>query len=685
MPYFCVEKIAGALNEHSKPVRGSRIADPRRLVQAGRRRPARVARAQDHAAARASAAPRSAYHDPYVPELPELGLELASRSSAALDGVRLRGDRHRPPGPRLDQVVGQAPLVVDFRGVTRGIEAHPTWCGCDATASGSGWSASATGARTSPATSTACRAPSSRWICDADAGGARALDRAASPARAPPPTSTSCWPTTTLDAVVDRHAGAHARRSGPAGARGGQALLRREAARAVGRPRPSRSSPRRASAGRVLMVGHLLEYHPGVEKLKEIADAGELGDIHYIYSQPPQPRASCAPTRTRSGRSAPTTCPWCCGSAGEEPSEAQRVRRELHAARASRTSCSASCASPPALSAHLHLSWLDPHKERRFTVVGSKRMATFDDMDARAQGRRSTTRASTRTSRPTASTSRARATSTARGSRTRSRCGSSAGTSSSASRRAAEPRSGAESGLRVVRVLEALQTPRCGESAPCCNRLTARPACCWATASQMRRRRCRSAPTWSSTTARCSAPGCTMQDGAVLGKPRALGPQLDAPRGTSRRPLVVGGGRRSCARARSCSRGPGSGAARWWATRRRCASARGSARARWWAAAAQVDNDVVDRRARAGSRRAATSPRTPSSRTTCSWPRRVHLQRQHDGPPRPRRPRCVGADAAPRVPGGRRRAAPARASRSARRRSSRPARVVTRDVPAARS
>ena len=35
---------------------------------------------------------------------------------------------------------------------------------------------------------------------------------------------------------------------------------------------------------------------------------------------------------------------------------------------------------PSGISAHLHLSWLDPHKERRFTVVGSKRMATFDDM-----------------------------------------------------------------------------------------------------------------------------------------------------------------------------------------------------------------------------------------------------------------------------------------------------------------
>jgi predicted dehydrogenase len=36
---------------------------------------------------------------------------------------------------------------------------------------------------------------------------------------------------------------------------------------------------------------------------------------------------------------------------------------------------------PSGLAAHLHLSWLDPHKERRFTVVGSRRMATFDDME----------------------------------------------------------------------------------------------------------------------------------------------------------------------------------------------------------------------------------------------------------------------------------------------------------------
>ena len=36
---------------------------------------------------------------------------------------------------------------------------------------------------------------------------------------------------------------------------------------------------------------------------------------------------------------------------------------------------------PSGLMAHLHLSWLDPHKERRFTIVGSEKMATFDDME----------------------------------------------------------------------------------------------------------------------------------------------------------------------------------------------------------------------------------------------------------------------------------------------------------------
>ena len=90
--------------------------------------------------------------------------------------------------------------------------------------------------------------------------------------------------------------------------------------------------------------------------------------------------ASCARTRTRCGRSAPTTSRSCCTSP---------ARSRSSSTRAASPTCSPAIEDvvfcylrfPSGLAAHLHLSWLDPHKERRFTVVGSKRMATFDDMD----------------------------------------------------------------------------------------------------------------------------------------------------------------------------------------------------------------------------------------------------------------------------------------------------------------
>ncbi|TML34992.1 MAG: Gfo/Idh/MocA family oxidoreductase [Actinobacteria bacterium] len=132
-------------------------------------------------------------------------------------------------------------------------------------------------------------------------------------------------------------------------------------------------------AGRVLMVGHLLEYHPGVQKLKEIAESGELGDIHYIYSN----RLNLGKLR------ADENALWSLGAhdvsvvlrlAGEEPIEARAVGESyMREGVEDVVFCYLRFAS--GLSAHLHLSWLDPHKERRFTVVGSKRMATFDDME----------------------------------------------------------------------------------------------------------------------------------------------------------------------------------------------------------------------------------------------------------------------------------------------------------------
>jgi predicted dehydrogenase len=132
-------------------------------------------------------------------------------------------------------------------------------------------------------------------------------------------------------------------------------------------------------AGRVLMVGHLLEYHPGVEKLKEFADGGELGDIHYIYGN----RLNLG--KIRSDENAL----WSLGAhdvsvvlrlAGEEPNDIRAVG-ESYMRDGVEDVVFCYLRFPSGLAAHLHLSWLDPHKERRFTVVGSKRMATFDDME----------------------------------------------------------------------------------------------------------------------------------------------------------------------------------------------------------------------------------------------------------------------------------------------------------------
>ena len=132
-------------------------------------------------------------------------------------------------------------------------------------------------------------------------------------------------------------------------------------------------------AGRVLMVGHLLEYHPAVALLKQIADSGELGAIHYIYSN-----------RLNLGRlRADENALWSLGAhdisvilrlAEEEPHEVS-ARGEAYMRPGVEDVVFAFLRFPSGLAAHLHLSWLDPHKERRFTVVGSRRMATFDDMD----------------------------------------------------------------------------------------------------------------------------------------------------------------------------------------------------------------------------------------------------------------------------------------------------------------
>jgi predicted dehydrogenase len=132
------------------------------------------------------------------------------------------------------------------------------------------------------------------------------------------------------------------------------------------------------SAGKTLMVGHLLEYHPAVAHLKELIAGQELGDLYYIYGN----RLNLGKLR------ADENALWSLGAhdvsvalhlIGEEPEEclaqgASFVREGVQDV----VFCY--LRFPSGVVAHLHLSWLDPHKERRLTVVGSRRMATFDDM-----------------------------------------------------------------------------------------------------------------------------------------------------------------------------------------------------------------------------------------------------------------------------------------------------------------
>jgi predicted dehydrogenase len=131
--------------------------------------------------------------------------------------------------------------------------------------------------------------------------------------------------------------------------------------------------------GRVLMPGHLLLYHPGVQKLKEIVDSGELGEVLYMYGN----RQNLGTFRTNENAL------WSLGVhdlsvllylIDEEPIE---VRAHGNAFLSQGVEDVVFCylRFPSGKMAHMHLSWLDPHKIRRITVVGNDRMAVFDDME----------------------------------------------------------------------------------------------------------------------------------------------------------------------------------------------------------------------------------------------------------------------------------------------------------------
>lgn len=130
----------------------------------------------------------------------------------------------------------------------------------------------------------------------------------------------------------------------------------------------------------ILMVGHLLLYHPGVKLLKKYVDEGILGTIRYIYSQ----RVSLGRIRTDENAL------WSFGPhdvsvilylLGEEPLSVMAVGRS-YIMEGIPDVVFLTLSFPDKILVHIHLSWLDPHKIRKFTIVGDKKMAVFDDTEA---------------------------------------------------------------------------------------------------------------------------------------------------------------------------------------------------------------------------------------------------------------------------------------------------------------
>lgn len=131
--------------------------------------------------------------------------------------------------------------------------------------------------------------------------------------------------------------------------------------------------------GRILMVGHLLWYHPSVLKLKELVDSGELGRIQYIYSN----RLNLGKIRREENilwSFAPHDISVILGLLGETPhSVVAQGGNYLHEQIADITVTLLSF--PSGVKAHIFVSWLHPFKEQKLVVVGDRKMAVFDDLE----------------------------------------------------------------------------------------------------------------------------------------------------------------------------------------------------------------------------------------------------------------------------------------------------------------
>ncbi len=135
-----------------------------------------------------------------------------------------------------------------------------------------------------------------------------------------------------------------------------------------------------ASGDRKLMVGHLLEYHPAVEYMKEMIGKGAVGEPLYLYFQ----RVNLGIVRKAENAwwsLAPHDVSVACYLFDAEPVVVS-ASGHGYLQEGVEDVVFASLKFADGRMAHIHVSWLDPHKVRKVTLVGSQKMVVFDDMEA---------------------------------------------------------------------------------------------------------------------------------------------------------------------------------------------------------------------------------------------------------------------------------------------------------------
>ncbi len=131
---------------------------------------------------------------------------------------------------------------------------------------------------------------------------------------------------------------------------------------------------------RLIMVGHLLEYHPVVIRLHDMIRNGELGHVYYVYAQ----RLNLGTVRGDENalwNFAPHDISSILYMLGQEPTDVS-ARGQCYLQKDVEDVVFLSLNFADRAMAHIQVSWLDPHKTRKMTIVGSRKMAVFDDLEA---------------------------------------------------------------------------------------------------------------------------------------------------------------------------------------------------------------------------------------------------------------------------------------------------------------